>query len=126
MGFLDSIGKSVVGCITSQANVKARGAANQATKTALSGETYAGLNPKSVADKVRFFKKESGEYEVYFEVKQIGIISTSTVKEVLARPKDIAEVKIIEVLQRMKPEFKNQAIGKAVAQKFLTEIGYKG
>ncbi len=125
MGFFDSIAKSIVGGVQSQAKSSTEEAARGATKKVLSKDTYAGLNPKSFTDKTRFFKKENGEYEVYFEVKQIGIISSGVVKELLARPRDIAEAKAMELLARMKSEFTNQAVGKAVAQKFLTEIGHQ-
>ena len=126
MGFLDDIGKSILGGVQSQAKSTTEQAARGATKTALSKETYAGLNPKATADKVRFFKKDNGDYEVYYEVKQVGTVSAAVIKEILARPKDIAEAKAIELFSRMKSEFANQAVGKAVAQKFLTEIGNTG
>lgn len=126
MGFLDDIGKSIAGGVASQAKSSAEQVARGATKTALSKDTYAGLNPKGIADKVRFFKKANNDYEVYFEVKQIGIVSASVTGEFLARPKDIAEAKAMELFGRMKEEFRNQAVCKAVVQKFLTEIGHKG
>ncbi len=126
MGFFDDIGKSILGGVQSQAKTSTEQAARGATKTALSKDTYAGLNTKSFADKTRFFKKENGDYEIYFEVKQIGSVYASVVKELLARPKDIAEAKAMELLTRMKSEFTNQAVCKAVAQKFLVEIKHPG